>query len=173
MPPGTYTTRLEFDTNTTLSPSSTIYTLSFTVPLSQSVSSTTNPVNIKLTSDNVFDGTATVENTTTPQIVVQSNGNWKLVLNTANLGTLPADCYFLITGVSPHVTSYITEQTKLQPNQQYVLASGSATVSTPVTGNYTTDYINLKYFLKNASGTYIPEGTYSNYLNYAIQNGDI
>lgn len=171
--PGTYTTRLEFDTNTTLSPASTVYTLSFTIPLSQDVSSTTNPVNITLTPDNVFDETAKVENTTTSQVVVKSNGNWKLILNTSSLGTLPANYYFLITSVSSHVKSYITAETQLQPNQQYVLASGEATVSTPITGVTTTDYINIKYFLKNTSGTYIPEGTYNNYLNYTIQNGDI
>ncbi len=173
LPPGTYTTRLQFDTNTNLSPSSIIYTLSFTIPLSQSVSSVTNPVNITLTPNNVFDGTAeSVENTTTPQIIVQSNGNWKLVLTTSNLGTLPANYYFLITSVSTHVTNYLTEQTKLEANRQYVLASGTATFTTPVTGTYTTDYINIKYFLKNTSGTYIPEGIYNNYLNYTIQNGE-
>lgn len=172
LPPGTYTTRLQFDTNTTLSPASVVYTLTFTIPLAQNVSSGTNPVNITLTPDNVFDGTATVENTTTPQIVVQSNGTWKLVLSTANIGTLPANYYFLITGVSSHVSNYINTQTQLQPNQQYTLASGTATVSTPVTGSYTNDYVNIKYFLKNTSGTYIPEGTYNNYLNYTIQSGD-
>lgn len=172
LPPGTYTTRLQFDTNTTLSPSSVVYTLSFTIPLAQNVSSSTNPVNITLTPDNVFDGTATIENTTTPQIVVKSNGNWKLILNTSNLGTLPANYYFLITGVSSHVTNYITAQTQLQPNQQYTLASGTATITTPVTGSYTTDYVNIKYFLKNTSGTYIPEGSYNNFLNYTIQSGD-
>ena len=172
LPPGTYTTRLQFDTNTTLSPSSVVYTLSFIIPLAQNVSSVTNPVNITLTPDNVFDGSATVDNTTTPQIVVQSNGSWKLILSTANIGTLPTNYYFLITGASSHVTNYITEQTQLQPNQQYTLASGTATISTPVTGSYTNDYVNIKYFLKNTSGTYIPEGTYNNYLNYTIQSGD-
>lgn len=114
-----------------------------------------------------------VKNTTIPQIIVQSNGNWKLVLNTANIGTLNANYYFLITGVSSHVTSYITQQTQILPNQQYVLASGSATVSTPITGSYATDYINIKYLMKNTSGTCISEGTYNNYLNYTIQNGDV
>lgn len=173
LPPGTYTTRLEFDTNTILSPSSTVYTLSFTIPLAQEVSSLTTPVNITLTPDNVFDGAATVENTTTPQIIVKSNGNWKLILDTTNLGTLPSDYYFLITGVSSHVSNYITGQTQILPNKQYVLASGPATVSALVTGAYTTDYVNIKYFLKNTSGNYIPEGIYNNNLNYIIQNGDI
>ncbi len=172
LPPGTYTTRLQFDTNTTLSPSSVIYTLTFTIPLTQNVSSATNPVNITLNKDQVFDGTATIENTTTPQIIVQSNASWKLVLNTSALGTLSADYYFLITGVSSNVTNYIKEQTKLEPNRQYVIASGNATISAPITGTYTTDYINIKYFLKNTSGTYIPEGVYNNYLSYVIQSGE-
>lgn len=172
LPPGTYITRLMFDAFTTLSSSSITYPLTFTIPLSQSVSSTTNPVNITLSQDNVFDGTATVDNTTNPQIVVQSNGKWKLVLNTTGIGTLPSNYYFLITGVSSHVSDYIQAQTKIEPNQQYVLASGNATITAPVTGTYTTDYVNIKYSLKNTSGTYIPEGTYNNNLNYIIQSGE-
>lgn len=172
LPPGTYTTRLQFDSNTTLSPDTVVYTLSFVIPNTQDVSTTTNPVNITLTPDNVFDTAAIVDNTVTPQIVVKSNGKWKLIMNTASIGTLPANYYFLITGVSSNVTNYINTETKIEPNQQYVLASGNPTVTAPVTGNYTTDYINLKFRLKNTTGTYIPEGKYNNNCSYTIQAGD-
>lgn len=172
LPPGTYTTRLQFDTNTTLSPDTAVYTLSFTIPYTQDVSTVTNPVNITLTPDNVLDGNAIADNVTTPQIVVKSNGKWKLIMNTSGIGTLPANYYFLITGASSNVTNYINTETQLLPNQQYVLASGNPTVTTPVTGTYTTDYINLKFLLKNISGTYINEGTYNNYATYSIQQGD-
>lgn len=172
LPPGTYTTRLQFDSNTTLSPDTVVYTLSFVIPNTQDVSTSTNPVKITLTPENVFDGNAVIDNTVTPQIIVKSNGKWKLIMNTSGLGTLPANYYFLITGVSSNVTNYINTETQIQPNQQYVLASGNATVTAPVTGNYTTDYINLKFRLKNTSGTYIPEGTYNNSFTYSIQAGD-
>ncbi len=172
LPPGTYTTRLQFDSNTTLSPDTVVYTLSFTIPNTQDVSTTTNPVNITLTPDNVFNANAIVDNSVTPQIIIKSNGKWKLIMNTSGLGTLPANYYFLITGVSSNVTNYINSETQIQPNQQYVLASGNATVTAPVTGNYTTDYINLKFRLKNTSGSYISEGTYNNNLTYTIQAGD-
>ena len=79
-------------------------------------------------------------------------------MSTANIGTLPTNYYFFSTGASSHVTNYITEQTQLQPNQQYTLASGTATISTPVTGSYTNDYVNIKYFLKNTSGIKIQSG---------------
>lgn len=172
LPPGTYTTRLQFDTNTTLSPDTVVYTLSFTIPYTQDVSTLTNPVNITLTPDNVFNSSIVVDNVTTPQIIVKSNGKWKLIMNTSGLGSLPANYYFFITGVSPNVTNYINTETQILPNQQYVLASGNPTVTTPVTGTYTTDYINLKYRLKNTSGTYINEGTYNNNVTYSIQQGD-
>lgn len=172
LPPGTYTTRLQFDTNTTLSPDTAVYTLSFTIPYSQDVSTVTNPVNITLTPDNVFDTSAVVDNVTTPQIVVKSNGKWKLIMKTSAVGTLPANYYFLITGASSNVTNYINTETQILPNQQYVLASGNPTVTVPVTGTYTTDYINLKFRLKNVSGKYIEEGTYTNNVTYTIQQGD-
>ncbi len=172
LPPGSYTTRLQFDSNTTLSPNTVVYTLSFVIPNTQDVSTTTNPVNIILTPENVFDGNVVADNSVTPQIIIKSNGSWKLIMNTATIGTLPANYYFLITGVSSNVTNYINTETQIQPNMQYVLASGNPTVTTPVTGSYTTDYINLKFRLKNTSGTYIPEGTYNNGFTYSIQAGD-
>lgn len=172
LPPGTYTTRLLFNAFSTLSSTSTPYTLTFIIPQTLDISTATNPVNITLTQDNVFEETATIDNITTPQIRLQSNGKWKLILNTTGIGTLPANYYFLITGVSSNVKNYITAQTKIEANQQYVLASGDATITAPITGTYTTDYVNIKYSLKNTSGTYIPEGTYSNKLSYTIQNGD-
>lgn len=172
LPPGTYTTRLQFDTNTTLSPDTAIYTLSFTIPYSQELSTVNSPVNITLTPENVFNGNAVVDNTTTPQIVIKSNGKWKLIMDTSGIGTLPSNYYFLITGVSPNVKNYINTETQILPNKQYVLASGNATLTVPVTGAYITDYINLKYRLKNVSGTYIEEGTYNNNVTYTIQQGD-
>lgn len=172
LPPGTYTTRLQFETNTTFETFSTVYTLAFTIPLTQEISTITNPVNINLSQDKVFEAGTTIENTTTPQIVLRSNGKWKLVLKTSNLGNLIGDYYFLITAVSPNVTNYINTQTQILPNTQYVLAEGPPTVTTPVTGTYTTDYINIKYLLKNPTNRYLQEGTFNNSVTYTIQNGE-
>lgn len=172
LPPGTYTTRLQVDTNTPLTPDSTVYNLSFTVPYTQEISTVTNPVNITLTPANVFEHNAIVDNATTSQINIKSNGKWKLIMNTSGLGTLPANYYFLITGASSNVTNYISSETQILPNQQYELARGNATVTTPVSGTYTTDFINLKYRLKNNTGTYMNEGSYNNYATFTIQQGD-
>lgn len=169
LPPGTYTTRLQFDTNTTLSPDTTVYTLSFTIPLTQSVTTTTNPVNITLTQANVFDANASVANTVSPQVKLQTNNPWKLILDTTGMGTLKGNYYFTITSATSNVTSYITAQTQILPNTQYTLASGNATVTTPITGSYANDYITIQYLYKNASGSYIPEGTYSNNVTYSLQ----
>lgn len=171
LPPGTYSARLQFQTQTALFNYNTVYNLSFTIPTTQEVSSITNPVNIRLTPDNVFETNSNIANVTSPQILVKSNDKWKLILDTSNLGNLTGKYYFQITGVSKNVTDYETSQIEILPNHQYILAKGNPTVTEPVTGNYSTDYINIKYYLKNTSEKYLKEGQFKNYINYIIQSG--
>lgn len=171
LPPGTYSTRLQFQTQTAFLNYNTVYNLSFTIPKTQDVSCITNPVNIKLSPENVFEANTSISNVTTPQILIKSNDDWKLILDTSNLGKLIGKYYFQITGVSKNVTEYETSEVEILPNRQYVLAKGKPTVSELITGNYSNDFINIKYFLKNASDKYFKEGQFNNYVNYVIQSG--
>lgn len=169
LPPGTYSTRLQFQTQTALFTYTTVYNLTFTIPVNQEVSCVTNPVNITLTPENVFDVNAAISNTTSPQILIKSNDKWKLILDTSNLGNLIGKYYFQITGVSSNVTDYETSQVELLPNKQYVLAKGNPTTKELITGGYSTDFVNIKYSLKNSSNKFLKEGKFNNYVNYIIQ----
>lgn len=171
LPPGTYSTRLQFQSQTALFTYNTVYTLSFTIPATQEVSSTTNPVNIRLTPENVFQTNTSISNITTPQIIIKSNDKWKLILDTSNLGNLIGKYYFQITGVSQNVTEYETSQVELLPNRQYVLAKGNPTVTDLINGTYSTDFINIRYSLKNNSNQFLKEGQFRNCVNYIIQSG--
>lgn len=171
LPPGNYSTRLQFQTQTALFTYNTVYNLSFTIPTTQEVSSITNPVNIKLTPDNVFETNISISNVTSPQILIKSNDKWKLILDTSNLGNLIGKYYFQVTGVSKNVTEYESSQIEILPNKQYVIAKGNPTVTELMTGNYSTDYVNVKYSLKNPSDKYLKEGQFKNYVNYIIQSG--
>lgn len=169
IPAGTYTTRLQFTLNANLSTETTTFTLSFTIPVDQSVSTTTTPVTISLTPENVFDISANVANTTTPQINIKSNKKWKLLMDTSNLGTLIGNYYFQVLSATSHVNNYSTTPVKIEANQQYTLAKGTGTYTAPITGTYSQDYILLKYYLTNNSGTFLKEGTYNNYVKYILQ----
>ncbi len=170
LPPGTYSTRLQFQTQTALFTYNTVYNLSFTIPTTQDISSITNPVNIRLTPDNVFETNINISNITSPQILIKSNDKWKLILDTSNLDNLIGKYYFQITGVSKNVTEYETSQIELLPNKRYVIAKGNPTVTELITGNYSTDYVNIKYSLKNPSDKYLKEGQFKNFINYIIQS---
>lgn len=169
IPAGTYNTRLQFTLDSTLSTQTFTFTLSFVIPLDQSVSTTTTPVIITLTPENVFDTSANIANTTSPQINIKSNKKWKLLMDTSNLGTLIGNYYFQVLSATSHVNEYSTTPVKIEPNQQYTLAKGTGTYTAPITGSYTTDYILLKYYLVNNSGTFLKEGTYNNYVKYILQ----
>lgn len=172
LPPGNYSTRLQFQTQTAMFNYNTVYNLSFTIPANNEVSSVTNPVNIKLTPENVFETNINIPNVTSPQILIKSNDNWKLILDTSNLGPLIGQYYFQITGVSKNVTEYETSQIEIRPNQKYVLAKGKPTATELINGSYTTDFVTIKYTLKNTSEKYLKEGQFKNYVNYIIQSGD-
>ena len=169
VPAGTYTTRLQFTLNSTLSNQTFTFTLSFVIPTDQTVSTITAPVIISLTSDNVFDTSANIANSTSPQINIKSNTKWKLIMDTSNLGTLIGNYYFQVLSATSHVSEYSTTPVKLEANKQYTLAKGTGTYTTPITGTYSTDYILLKYYILNNSGSYLKEGTYNNYVKYILQ----
>lgn len=169
VPAGTYTTRLQFTLNSTLSNQTFTFTLSFVIPTDQTVSTVTSPVIISLTGDNVFDTSANIANSTSPQINIKSNTKWKLIMDTSNLGTLIGNYYFQVLSATSHVSEYSTTPIKLEANKQYTLAKGVGTYTTPITGTYSTDYILLKYYLLNNSGSYLKEGTYNNYVKYILQ----
>lgn len=169
VPAGTYTTRLQFTLNSTLSNQTFTFTLSFVIPTEQTVSTITAPVIISLTSDNVFDTSANIANSTSPQINIKSNTKWKLIMDTSNLGTLIGNYYFQVLSATSHVSEYSTTPVKLEANKQYTLAKGTGTYTTPITGTYSTDYILLKYYILNNSGSYLKEGTYNNYVKYILQ----
>lgn len=172
LPPGTYSTRLQFQTQTMFLNYTTVYNLTFTIPLNQEISSNANSVYIKLTPENVFEQGVSVANVASPQILIKSNDNWKLIMDTSNLGNLIGKYYFQITGASKNVSEYETSQTEILPNRQYVLAKGKPTVTDAIGGNYTTDFINIKYTLKDTSEKYLKEGQFKNCINYIIQRGD-
>lgn len=169
IPAGTYTTRLQFTLDANLSSQTFTFTLSFVIPVDQSVSTTTTPVTITLTPENVFDTSANISNTTSPQINIKSNKKWKLLMDTSNLGTLIGNYYFQILSATSHVSDYSTTPVKIEPNQQYILAKGVGTYTAPITGSYSTDYILLKYYLMNNSGSFLSEGSYNNYVKYILQ----
>ena len=134
IPAGTYNTRLQFTLDSTLSTQTFTFTLSFVIPLDQSVSTTTTPVMITLTPENVFDTSANIANTTSPQINIKSNKKWKLLMDTSNLGTLIGNYYFQVLSATSHVNEYSTTPVKIEPNQQYTLAKGTGTYTAPITG---------------------------------------
>lgn len=169
IPAGTYNTRLLFTLDANLSSQTFTFTLSFTIPVDQSVSTNTVPVTINLTPENVFDTSANVSNTTSPQINIKSNKKWKLLMDTSNLGSLIGNYYFQILSATSHVNKYSTTPVKIEANKQYTLAKGVGTYTAPITGSYSTDYILLKYYLMNNSSSFLKEGTFNNYVKYILQ----
>ena len=169
IPAGTYNTRLLFTLDANLSSQTFTFTLSFTIPVDQSVSTNTVPVTINLTPENVFDISANVSNTTSPQINIKSNKKWKLLMDTSNLGSLIGNYYFQILSATSHVNKYSTTPVKIEANKQYTLAKGVGTYTAPITGSYSTDYILLKYYLMNNSSSFLKEGTFNNYVKYILQ----
>ena len=73
LPPGNYSARLHFQTQSKSFTYNAIYNLSFTIKSSQNISTLTNPINIRLTPKNVFELNTSISNTTPAQIQIKSN----------------------------------------------------------------------------------------------------
>lgn len=167
IPPGTYTTLLQF-TDSLGAQDTFSYNLNFTVPLNQAVSSTANTVNITLAPADVFDKSGSFTNLTSPQISLQSNSDWDLILDTTNIGDLNGNYYFQVLNATSNVTSCVSTPTQIS-STQYQIASGNPTVTDPVNGTWANDYITIQFSMQNPFGNYTPQGNYLNNVTYTIQ----
>ena len=170
LPPGTYVVNLRFRLTQLLILNNTVdFQLQFTIPVNQTVSTTTNPVNIIFTTADVFNPSASVVNAVTPRVNLFSNTSWTAILDTTGIGTLKGNYYYQIINTTSGVNPVTTAKIQIQPNMQYTLATGAATVTQPVGGVSTNQYMDIQYSCQNASGQFMPEGSFTNYVKYIIQ----
>lgn len=170
LPPGTYSVTLRFRlTQLLVLTSTTDFQLQFIIPENQSISTVTNPVNITFTTADVFNPSASVINTVTPRVNLFSNKSWTAILDTNGIGTLRGKYYYQIINATSGVNPVTSAKTQILPNMQYTLATGSATVTQPVGGVSTNQYMDIRYSAENNTGQFMPEGIFTNYIKYIMQ----
>lgn len=165
LPAGTYTTQLQFG----LAPLSTSFTLTFTIPISQDVSSTTGNPAITPSATDVFDSSATVKNSANTKVDLRSNVPWKLYLDTTSIGTLQGNYSFQIKSKEGPVTSFTSAKTNIQAGQRYLLASGTQTSLNIPFGLYIPTNLIIEYAFQGNPGSYVAEGVYNNLIKYVIE----
>ncbi len=171
LPAGTYTIPLKFLDKTGLTLDYECELLfSFIIEDKHSiVSYNANPV-IVLSEDDIFNKQSFIKNQNDVRLNITSNTNWKLWLSTSALDDENCEYYFRLKNVSDNVLSYEQNNTKLLPNQRYLLASGKPTLEGIDAGNKIPAYITLEYSFKNTdSDNYIKEGVRQNLFTYILE----
>lgn len=176
LPYGTYTTTLQFKTDTGIGILSgllgeiitTNYTFQFTIDPVMDITSSLTTANINLTENNIFTPSSITNNVTDTQVNIVANRNWELYLNTNSIGTLKNNYYFQVISKTGNITEYESQRTKLESNQNYSLAQGTKTGTSTIPVVQVPTYIIVRYSYTNDESNFIPEGTYSNPVQYNI-----
>lgn len=170
LPPGTYVANLRFRlTQLGILNDIETFQMQFVIPTNQKISTITNPVNINFTVSDVFNPSASVVNAITPRVSLFSNTAWTAILDTTGIGTLKGNYYYQVVNATSGVNLASSAKTQILPNTQYTLATGNATVTQPVGGVSTNQYMDIQYSAQNASAQFMPEGVFTNYVKYVMQ----
>ena len=169
LPAGIYSTRLQFNYTTNFGTETTIYNLIFNVPIKHSISCRTSSVEINPTPEDILNSKFIFTNSISPQLVIKSNTNWKLYLDTTNFYPRKNDYFVEIINTSNNIKDFIKEPIKLNENKKIMIAQGNSTFSEPIYGNYINDYLILRYFIKNNSSEIVESGIHNNQVKFILE----
>ena len=164
VPAGTYKMdfQIEATNNDTGATTTSQFTLTFIVPVSQSVTLPAQAPKITLSASDAFNTSQKVVNEASSLLYINSNCNWELSINTENLGDTAGNYYVRTIAGSDTVTERLIEEVLLTPAQTFVIAKGSPTISNAAT-------VSIEYSLESKDENFIRAGSYENKIKYVLK----
>lgn len=145
------------------------YTMQLNILPNSRITLSTTISKIILSDKDVFKINSLVGNDVNTRIDVDSNSNWELYLDTSNLGNLIGDYFFKIAFSSGNIDYVLPDNTQLLSGQNYLIARGQKTYDNNSPANIVPTNLQVRYFLRNSTGKFFKEGTYTNNLIYRIE----
>lgn len=168
VPAGTYSINFEIqasDRETHEVAFTSAFTLNFHVPEAQELSVyNSEPARITVTASDAFTPNRQVPTISTTRLLICSNTDWILYLNTSDFVEPVADYYIRTTSGSGKVTNRLQDYALIQEGKEIILARGVAPSSN--------EYVDVEICVKSKDGKYIPAGAYNNRLRYILRKGE-
>lgn len=164
LPMGQYLLNAMFDCNGVEFTSPLVFNVAENLVLTSSTTSS----EIVANENDIFSTDCEIQNTNDTIVNVEANCDYKIYLDTSNIGDLQNSYYYEIVSYSGDYMSVYSEKTLLLSNKEYLLAEGQNTrgIDSTISGGC---YFQIRFYYKNDTEDYLSEGTYINNLRYRIE----
>jgi|GEM_PF-6692564 len=162
---GTYTNTIVFNTSSVMGTSTGLLLIPYIVPQFFSISVLNNPLKNIVSSENSAQFNYTQVSNESMHLIIYSNTNWNLILNSLNLINELGQC-FKIETTSPYVTSHTNTFTNFSDAKNLTVARGRKTVENHILVPAQID-VHSKLTTPN---TIVPAGDYNINTLYSINN---
>ena len=164
VPAGVYNLNFEIqavDPDTRVVQMSSNFNLQFIVPVEQKFGYQTERSRINVGMNDVFAVNKKIASDINPQIYINSNTDWVMLLRPDFSGEQPGYYYVRTLGGSGNVTYRLQERARIEEGKDIVLAKGKAPANN--------EYVTVEYSVEGKNGEHLKPGEYINRMRYILR----
>lgn len=164
VPAGVYNLNFEIqaiDSDAQVVKSTSHFNLQFVVPVEQKIGFHSQRPKINVDVKDAFAKNKKISSENSPQVFVNSNADWVLVLRNDFSGEQPGDYYVRTVGSSANVRERLQERTRIEEGKEIVIAKGKAPANN--------EYVSVEYSVEGRNGEILKPGNYANNMRYILR----
>lgn len=164
VPAGYYNMNFEvqaIDSDTRIVKSTSNFNLQFIVPVEQKIGFQAQKPRINVDINEVFKKNKMIPSENSPQVYVNSNTDWVLLLRNDNTADQPGDYFVRTVGASANVRERLQDRVKIEEGKEIVIAKGKAPANN--------EYVSVEYSVIGKDGERLKPGEYTNKMRYILR----
>ena len=164
VPAGVYNLNFEIqaiDSDTGIVKNSSNFNLQYIVPVEQKISLHSQKPRIHVGSNDAFATNKIIPAENCPQVYINSNTDWVLLLRNDYLGDQPGNYYVRTVGASANVRERLQDRVRIEEGKEIIIAKGKAPANN--------EYVSVEYAVEGKDGHIIKPGDFTNSMRYILR----
>ena len=164
VPAGVYNLNFEIqgvDPDTRVVKLTSNFNLQLIVPVEQKFGYKSERSRINVGMNDVFARNKKIASDINPQIYINSNTDWVMLLRADNLDGQPGNFYVRTLSASGNVKSRLQERVRVEEGKEIVIARGNAPANN--------EYVTVEYSVEGKDGGHLKPGEYLNRMRYILR----
>ena len=164
VPAGVYNLNFEVqavDSDTQIVKYSANFNLQFIVPIEQKIGFQAQRPLINVGLHDAFAANKKITSENNPQVFVNSNTDWVLLIRNDNTDEQPGNYYVRTVGASQNVRERLQERVRLDEGKEIIIAKGKAPANN--------EYVSVEYSVEGRDGQILKPGEYNNRMRYILR----
>lgn len=141
--------------------STSSFNLQFIVPVEQKISFHSVRPRINVNVADAFAVNKKVTAETNPQVFINSNADWVLLVKNDYSGEQPGDYFIRTVSASANVNERLQDRVRLEEGREIVLAKGKSPANN--------EYVSIEYSVEGRDGQHLKPGEYANHFKFILR----